>query len=219
MTRISERARALISELPDHVALVAAAKGRTPEEVQEAVDAGVNMIGENYIKDARAARELVGDRMSCHFIGRMRPHDVRAANLSLFDMVQSVASMQLAERIDEKVATLGRVMPVLIEVNSGREPQKAGVWPEDAEALVRQVATLSSVRVAGLMTMGPLMAAREAYRPCFADTYQLFLRLKKMEIPGVSMDILSMGTSDSYEVAIEEGSTMVRLGTTLFGPR
>jgi len=104
-------------------------------------------------------------------------------------------------------------------VNSGREPQKLGVWPEDAEELVRQVATLSHVRIAGLMTMGPLVAAREAYRPCFAETYKLFIRLRDLGIPGVSMDILSMGTSDSYEIAIEEGSTMVRLGTTLFGPR
>jgi pyridoxal phosphate enzyme (YggS family) len=199
--------------------MVAAAKGRTPQEVQEAVDAGVKTIGENYIKDARAARELVGDRVRWHFIGRLRPHDVRASNLSLFDMVESVASVELAERIDEKLTTLGREMPVLLEVNSGREPQKAGVWPEDAEELVRQVSTLPNLKVVGLMTMGPLMAAREAYRPCFAETYGLFLALKKMEIPGVSMDILSMGTSDSYEVAIEEGSNMVRLGTTLFGPR
>jgi len=134
-------------------------------------------------------------------------------------MVESVSSLELAERIDEKLMSLGRNMPVLVEVNSGREPQKAGVWPEGAEALVRQVATLSSLKVVGLMTMGPLMLAREAYRPCFAETYQLFLTLKKMEISRVSMDILSMGTSDSYEVAIEEGSNMVRLGTTLFGPR
>ena len=219
MTTIGERARALISQLPDHVELVAAAKGRTPQEVQEAVDAGVLTIGENYIKDARAARELVGDGVRWHFIGRLRPHDVRASNLRLFDMVESVASLELAERIDEKVATLGRKMPILIEVNSGREPQKAGVWPEDAEALVRQVATLSSLSVVGLMTMGPLMVAREAYRPCFAETYQLFHTLKELEVPGAAMDILSMGTSDSYEVAIEEGCNMVRLGTTLFGPR
>jgi len=219
LTTIGERARALISQLPDHVELVAAAKGRTPQEVQEAVDAGVLTIGENYIKDARAARELVGDGVRWHFIGRLRPHDVRASNLRLFDMVESVASLELAERIDEKVATLGRKMPILIEVNSGREPQKAGVWPEDAEALVRQVATLSSLSVVGLMTMGPLMVAREAYRPCFAETYQLFHTLKELEVPGAAMDILSMGTSDSYEVAIEEGCNMVRLGTTLFGPR
>jgi len=219
LTTIRERVRVLFSELPDDVRLVAAAKGRTPLEVQEAVDAGVSTIGENYIKDARAARELIGSRATWHFIGRLRPHDVRVSSLNLFDMVESVSSLELAKRMDEKLMTLGRNMPVLVEVNSGREPQKAGVWPEQAEALVRQIATLSSLEVVGLMTMGPLMVGREFYRPCFAETHQLFLTLKKMEIPRVSMDILSMGTSDSYEVAIEEGSNMVRLGTTLFGPR
>jgi len=219
MTLIAERVRSLISQLPNHVELVAAAKGRTTVEVREAVEAGIETVGENYIKDARAARETLGSQFKCHFIGRLRAHDVRTSNLALFDMVQSVDSMELAVRIDEKLATLGRTMPVLIEVNSGRESQKLGVWPEDAEELVRQVATLSHVRIAGLMTMGPLMAAREAYRPCFAETYELFIRLRELGIPGVSMDILSMGTSDSYEIAVEEGSTMVRLGTSLFGPR
>lgn len=219
MTCIAERARALLSQLPANVELLAAAKGRTAQEVQEAVDAGIRTIGENYIKDARIARQTVGNRARCHFIGRMRPHDVRASNLSLFDMVQSVGSMELAARINEKVAPLGRVMPVLIEVNSGREPQKAGVLPEEAEALARQMSTLSNLSIAGLMTMGPLTAGREAIRPCFAETRELFLRLRELEIPGVSMHILSMGMSDSYEVAIEEGATMVRLGTILFGPR
>jgi len=208
-----------MSQLPPHVELVAAAKGRTPREVEEAVDAGIRAVGENYIRDAKSARVLVGSRTEWHFIGRLRTHDVRASNLALFDMVESVSSFELAARIDERMATLGRKMPILIEVNSGREPQKAGVWPEHAVALVRKVAAFSRLRVVGLMTMGPLMVAREAYRPCFAETHELFLALKREGIPGVSMNILSMGTSDSYEVAVEEGSNMVRLGTTLFGPR
>ena len=219
MTTIGERACRLLAELPDHVDLVAAAKGRTPQEVLEAVEAGVRIVGENYVRDSRVARELVGNRVKWHFIGRVRPHDVRTSNLSLFDMIESVDSMQLAKRINEKCAALGRAMPVLIEVNSGREPQKAGVFPEDVEQLARLVAALPNLKVGGLMTMGPLMSTREAYRPCFAETNRVFRKLKELQIPGVSMETLSMGTSDSYEVAIEEGANMVRLGTVLFGPR
>jgi len=219
VSSIRERVHDILSQLPEGVELVAVGKGRTPTEVLEAVEAGATTIGENYIKDAKTARELIGARAKWHFIGRMRPHDVRASNLNLFDMVESVDSLELAERIDEKCAGLGYKMPVLVEVNSGRESQKAGVWPEQAEGLVRQIASLRNVRVSGLMTMGPLMVAREAYRPCFAETRELFLSLRRSDIPGVSMEKLSMGTSDSYEVAVEEGANVVRLGTVLFGPR
>jgi pyridoxal phosphate enzyme (YggS family) len=218
LTTIGERARSLMAELPDYVDLVAAAKARTRREVLEAVDAGIRIVGENYIRDARLARELLGDRVRWHFIGRVRPHDIRTSNLSLFDMIESVDSLQVAQRIDERCATLGRAMPVLIEVNSGREPQKAGVWPEDAETLVRLAASLPNLKVVGLMTMGPLMSTRAGYRPCFAETNRIFRRLQELQIPGASMETLSMGKSDSYDVAIEEGSNMVRLGTELFGP-
>jgi hypothetical protein len=110
-------------------------------------------------------------------------------------------------------------MPVLIEINSGREPQKFGVMPEEAEALVRSLARLPNIRVEGLMTMGPETGESEDSRPYFRVTREIFDRIASLEIPGVAMTRLSMGMSHSYRVAVEEGATIVRLGTILFGPR
>ena len=116
---LKERVRSILLELPSSVQLLAVGKGRTPEEVLEAVNAGVAAVGENYIKDARDARSVVGTRVEWHYIGRLRSHDVRASNLTLFDMIESVDTLELAEKIDDKCASLGRVMPILVEVNSG----------------------------------------------------------------------------------------------------
>ncbi|MBE9506340.1 MAG: YggS family pyridoxal phosphate-dependent enzyme [Chloroflexi bacterium] len=219
MSGIAENVKRVLKEVPDYVEVVAAAKARTADEVLQAVDAGIRVIGENYIRDTRVAQSVVGHRAQWHFIGRIREHDVRLATLGLFDLIQSVASMSLAQRIDEKCSALGRRMPVLVEVNSGREPQKAGVLPETAEDLVRRIASLDNVQVLGLMTMGPLGPSEDLYRPCFAETRQLFNHVESLGIPRIVMRYLSMGTSDTYGVAIEEGANMVRIGTGLFGSR
>ncbi|MBN1857145.1 MAG: YggS family pyridoxal phosphate-dependent enzyme [Dehalococcoidia bacterium] len=219
MSDIADRVAHILSEVPDYVQVVAAAKSRTPDDVMAVVHAGIGVIGENYVRDARTAQSLVGSQARWHFIGRLREHDVRASTLTLFDMIQSVDSLSLAQRISEKCGTLGRSMDVLIEVNSGREKQKGGVLPEQVETLVRHVSALSGLRICGLMTMGPLGSSPNDYRPFFAETARLFKELQQLQIPGATMDYLSMGTSDSYSVAIEEGATMVRIGSALFGPR
>ncbi len=219
MPEIGENVRRILSEVPDYVEVVAAAKARTADEVLQVVEAGIRVIGENYIRDTRVAQSLVGQRAQWHFIGRLREHDVRLATLDLFDLIQSVSSISLAQRIDEKCSALGRRMPVLIEVNSGREPQKTGVLPEAAEDMVRQIASLDNVQVLGLMTMGPLGPSQDLYRPCFEETRQLFIHIETLAIPRVAMRHLSMGTSDTYRVAIEEGANMVRIGSGLFGVR
>ena len=110
-------------------------------------------------------------------------------------------------------------MPVLIEVNSGREPQKSGVLPEDAEALVKDISKLEHVKILGLMTMGPRFGDPEEARPYFAETRRIFHRLKEMKIAGVEMKYLSMGMTNSYKIALEEGANMVRLGSSIFGER
>ena len=185
----------------------------------EAVEAGIRFLGQNYIADARRVGPAVRGQAAMHFIGRLRVHDVRASSLSLFDMIQSVDSLEAAVRIDRVCSVMGRTMPVLIEVNSGREPQKSGVLPESVESLVRRVSLLGNVQVVGLMTMGPLLHEASHYRPYFAETRRLFQELRHLGIPRVLMNHLSMGTSNSYEVAIEEGSTMVRIGTGIFESR
>ncbi len=215
---IGERVKTLLAELPSGVELVAAAKSRSPQEVLEAVAAGVKIIGENYVQEAEAAQAVIGRGVKWHFIGHLQTNKVRKA-VELFDLIETVDSLKLAGEIDKRSRASDRVMPVLIEVNSGREPQKFGIMPEEAESLIRDLAGLPNIRVEGLMTMGPETGEAEDSRPYFRLTRELFGRIAGLAIPGVSMTRLSMGMSHSYRAAIEEGATMVRLGTLLFGPR
>jgi len=216
---IGENVGRLLSELPEGVELVAAAKGRTPDEVLEAVEAGVSIIGENYVSEAREAYRLVGTRARWHFIGTLQKHSIRRNVVQLFDMIETVDSLEIASEIDKKCAPMGKRMPVLIEVNSGRESQKSGVLPEAVEPLIRQIGGLGSLKVMGLMTMGPYSANPEDSRPFFVETRRIFDVIKELDIPDVEMKYLSMGMTDSYRVAIEEGANIVRIGTGLFGER
>ncbi len=215
---IRKTVAALLAELPAGVTLVAAAKSRTPEEVLAAVEAGITIIGENYVQETEAAQAAVGKRCQWHFIGHLQKNKVKKA-VALFDLIQTVDSLETAREIDKRAAEAGKVMPVLIEVNSGREPQKAGVFPERTAEVAASVAGLKNVRLEGLMTMGPELGDPETSRPYFRETKRLFDELAKASLPGVEMETLSMGMSDSWRVAIEEGANMVRLGTRIFGPR
>jgi len=209
----------LLAEIPAGIQVVAAAKARTPGEVLEAVQAGIRIIGENYVKEAKEAYEHVGNRAHWHFIGTLRKHDVRKTTLEIFDMIESVDSMEIASQIDKKCAQIGKIMRVLIEVNSGREPQKSGVLPEDAEQLAREISLLRNIKVMGLMTMGPWFGNPEDCRPCFAETRRIFERIRGLKLRNIEMKYLSMGMTDSYKVAIEEGANIIRIGTKIFGEK
>ncbi len=213
---IADNVRALLAELPPRVELVAAAKGRTAAEVLEAIQAGVKAIGENYIQEAEAHAGAIGRRAAWHFIGSLQQNKVKTA-ARLCDMIETVDSLALAQAIDRQSAALGKVMTTLIEINSGREPQKSGVLPEDAEALLREMATLNNVRVAGLMTMGPRFGEPEDARPYFVATRRLFDSFGQICLPNVAMKYLSMGMTNSYRVAIQEGANIVRIGSKIFG--
>lgn len=215
---IKENVKRLLAEIPPHVMLVVAAKQRRPEEILEAVEAGVRAIGENYIQEAEAAHAAIGTKVAWHFIGHLQRNKVKRA-VPLFDMIETVDSVRLAAEINKVCAREGKTMPVLIEVNSGREPQKAGVDPDDAEALLHEIAGMSHLRVKGLMTMGPRVGNPEEARPYFRTTKGLYDGLKALRLPEVEMNVLSMGMTNSYRVAIEEGATMVRIGTKIFGKR
>ncbi len=215
---IAERVKTLLAELPSHVELVAAAKSRSPQEVLEAVAAGVKIIGENYVQEAEAAQAAVGRRVKWHFIGHLQTNKVKKA-VGIFDLIETVDSIKLGREIDKRSRERNQVMPILIEINSGREPQKFGVVPEEAESLIRSLALLPNIRVEGLMTMGPETGEAEDSRPYFRVTRELFDRIANLAIPDVAMTRLSMGMSHSYRAAVEEGATIIRLGTILFGPR
>jgi pyridoxal phosphate enzyme (YggS family) len=216
---IKQNIAKLLAELPDGVEVVAAAKIRTPEEVLEAVQAGIKIIGENYVKETKTAYELVGKRAKWHFIGTLQKHNVRRKVLEMFDMIESVDSLEIAKEIDKGCAQVGKTMPILIEVNSGREPQKSGVLPEDVEQLVREISALKNIKVMGLMTMGPRFGNPEDSRPYFAETRRIFEKIKGLELPNVEMRYLSMGMTNSYKVALEEGANIIRIGTRIFGER
>ena len=216
---IKQNITKLLAELPDGIAVVAAAKTRTPEEVLEVVQAGIEIIGENYVKEAKKAYELVGKRAKWHFIGTFQKHNVRRKTLEIFDMIESVDSLEIAREIDRKCAQIGKIMPILIEVNSGREPQKSGVLPEDAEQLVKELFSLRNIKVMGLMTMGPRFGNPEDSRPYFVETRRIFEKIKVLDLPNVQMKYLSMGMTNSYKVALEEGANMIRIGTKIFGER
>ncbi len=215
---IKENVRQLLQELPPGVELVAAAKQQPPEKIMVAIEAGVKIIGENYIQEATEAFKIIGPQVSWSFIGHLQKNKVKKA-LEIFDIIETVDSLELAQELNKRCSTLNKLMPVLIEVNSGREPQKFGAWPEKVEGLARGILSLSHLRLYGLMTMGPFEGNPEEARPYFRETKQLYDYLRNLNLTGAEIKILSMGMTNSYRVAIEEGANRVRIGTKIFGPR
>jgi pyridoxal phosphate enzyme (YggS family) len=215
---ITEAAARLLEEIPSDVTLVAAAKGRTTLEVEAALHGGITHVGHNYVQEARLMVEALGSRATWHMIGHLQRNKVAKAVLD-FDTIESLDSVRLAKEIERRCARLGKTMPVLIEINSGRESNKTGVFPEQVDALLDAVAEMSHLRVMGLMTMGPRFGDPEASRPFFVTTREIFTRLSSSERPNVTMRFLSMGMTNSYRVAIEEGANIVRIGTKIFGER
>ena len=215
---IKDNVAAILGQLPPGVELVAAAKTRTAAEILEAVEAGVGIIGENYVQEAADVFPAVGRRARWHFIGHLQTNKVKRA-VEIFDLVETVDSVALGREIDKRSAAAGKTMDVFVEVNSGREQQKAGVLPEEAEPLVQALAGFPNLRVLGLMTMGPFEGDPEDSRPYFKETKKVWDELKALAIPGAEMRYLSMGMTNSWRVAVEEGATMVRIGTAIFGPR
>jgi pyridoxal phosphate enzyme (YggS family) len=215
---IKENVKKILAELPPGVHLVGAAKTRTPEEIDEAVAAGLQIIGENYVQEAERAFQVVGNRVNWHMIGHLQRNKAKKA-VRVFDMIETVDSMKLAREIDKCCGKIGKIIPVLIEINSGEEIQKAGVIPDEAIDLIKEMSTLEHIKVMGLMTMGPFTGDPELARPFFVRTKEIFRKLKEMNLPNVEMRYLSMGMSNSYKVALEEGANMVRIGTKIFGER
>jgi pyridoxal phosphate enzyme (YggS family) len=213
---IEDNVRAVLAELPAGVELVAAVKTRTPDEILEAVAAGVRVVGENYVQEAEAHSGVGNVRR--HLIGSLQKNKVKKA-VRIFDMIETIDSIEIARAVDRESAAQGKTMPLLIEVNSGREPQKSGVMPEDVENLARKIGVFEHVKLQGLMTMGPRFGDPEEARPYFVETRRTFEKLKAQAIPGVEMRYLSMGMTNTYKIAIEEGANMVRLGSKLFGER
>ncbi len=227
-TLIRERIRAArerISEAAarsgrDAAAVKLMAVSKTVEEsaVAAAIAAGVDIIGENYVQEARRKLEKMGKSGEWHLIGHLQTNKAKYA-VRLFDMIHSVDRMELAVELDRRARAAGRVMPVLIEVNTGGETAKSGISPADAPDLARRIAPLGGLALRGLMTMPPWFDDAEDARPYFAALRELRDRIAAEGIAGIAMTELSMGMSQDYAVAVEEGATIVRVGRAIFGER
>ena len=215
---IKQSVSQLLKELPDGVQLVAAAKTRESHEILEAIESGIKIIGENYVQEAERAYEVIGNKAKWHFIGHMQKNKVKKA-VKIFDMIETVDSTKIAAEINKRCVQTDKTMPVLIEINSGREPQKTGIFPENTEQLVRDISGFQNIKVMGLMTMGPGSGNPEDSRPYFIETKKVFNRVKEISIPTIEMKYLSMGMTNSYQIALEEGANMVRIGSKIFGER
>jgi pyridoxal phosphate enzyme (YggS family) len=214
---IAANMRDVLAGIPMGVDLVVVAKGRRPDEVAEAVKEGASIIGENYVQEAAKAQQEVGRGVAWHFIGHLQTNKVKKA-VALFDMIQTVDSLAAAQEMS-RCRVGARALPVLVEVNSAGEPQKFGVFPEQVAAIVAEMAVLAGIRIMGLMTMGRAVGIPAESRPYFRTTRKVFETLARARLPNVDMKYLSMGMSDSYREAIDEGANMVRLGRASFGER
>jgi pyridoxal phosphate enzyme (YggS family) len=201
---------------PDEVTLVAVAKTFGAGMVGEVRNAGVVDIGENYVQDLRRKREELNDeRIRWHFVGHLQRNKVKELT-SWIHLIHSIDSKRLAEEISHQAAKAGRTVDILVEVNTSGEQTKFGVAPEETPTLVRELKDLPYVHVAGLMTIGPFLPNPEDSRPAFRALRQLRDHLQDN---GIEIPHLSMGMSNDFEVAIEEGATLVRVGTAIFGKR
>ena len=210
-------------EIPDNVTIVLAGKTRTMGEIEEIIAAGATDIGENYVQEAEKMYDSLGEKVKkvrWHMIGHLQKNKINKA-LRIFDVIQTVDSLEKAVDIDKKAHVIGKQVSTYLEINIGSEMTKAGIKPEYevVENLVRKISKLEHLNLEGLMTMGPRFGDPEDSRPYFRKTKDIFERIKALNLPNVNMKYLSMGMSNSYKVAIEEGSNMIRLGTVVFGER
>ena len=203
---------------PADVRLMAVTKTVDDDRIAAAVRAGVDIIGENYVQEAKRKLETIGKAGEWHLIGRLQTNKAKQA-VGLFDMIQSVDRPELAAEIDRRARAAGLVMKVLIEINIAGEETKSGVPVADAVNLIRAIAPLPNVAIRGLMTMPPWFDDPDEARPCFRALRELRDRIAAEGIPGVAMEELSMGMTGDYAVAVEEGATIVRVGRGIFGER
>jgi pyridoxal phosphate enzyme (YggS family) len=202
---------------PLSIKLMAVTKTVEPERIGTAIEAGLTMLGENYVQEAKDKITIIGDRAQWHMIGHLQTNKAKYA-VKLFDYVHSVDRLELAQELDKRAGQINRKLNVLIEVNSGEE-SKSGIEKTQALELVRQVAHLPNLTLRGLMTMAPYSDNPENSRPYFKALRDLREDIDRAGIAGISMEELSMGMTDDFEVAIEEGATIIRIGRAIFGKR
>ncbi len=216
--------------IKEEIEIVAVTKGIPTEKIREVFTEGIKIIGENRVQEAEKKYREIGNIFEWHMVGHLQTNKVKRA-LNFFEVIQSVDSLHLAQEIDKRAKEMNKIIPVLIEVNTSGEETKFGVKPTQLFNLIENILPLKNIRLIGLMTLGPGLAVQdpEKSRPCFRQLFELREKVKnKFSLPNSlfrgrarerSDLILSMGMSSDYEVAIEEGANMIRIGTAIFGRR
>ncbi|MFA5073383.1 MAG: YggS family pyridoxal phosphate-dependent enzyme [Nitrospirota bacterium] len=200
------------------IKLVVVTKTVPAENIKAAIEAGAGILGENRVQEAKEKIEQLGKIAHWHLIGHLQTNKAKYA-VQLFDLIHSVDSLDLAKELNRQAAKIGKIQDVLVEVNIAREDSKAGTTVEKVSSLVEEAAPLSNISIKGLMTIPPFLNDPEQVRPYFRILRELSEYIQKKAVPNVSMRELSMGMSNDFEVAIQEGATMVRIGTAIFGER
>lgn len=213
-----EAAARKVGRDPEEIRLVAVSKTVPPEAVWEGIQAGIKILGENYVQEAKKKIEALGQDVAWHFIGHLQTNKAKIA-VRLFDLIHSVDSLHLAEELNKAARGEGKVLPILLEVKLSEEKSKFGVEEDNVLQLAEGISRMENLILRGLMTMPPLFPDPEDARPYFIRLRKLSEKLAGQIFPRVSLTELSMGMSSDFEIAIEEGATLVRVGTAIFGPR
>ncbi|MBU2440178.1 YggS family pyridoxal phosphate-dependent enzyme [bacterium] len=201
---------------PQEIKLVAVTKTATIEQIKEAISAGVKIIGENKVQEAKEKYQILSADIEWHLVGHLQTNKVKYA-IEIFDLIHSVDSIKLAKEIDRRSLQFGMITNVLVEVNVSGEETKYGIKSEEVEPFLKEISEFSRIKVRGLMTITPIAEDKEEVRPYFRKLRELSKEIKSKNIKNVKMDYLSMGMTDDFEVAIEEGANMVRIGRGIFG--
>lgn len=201
---------------PQDVTVVAVTKTVDVARIMEAINAGIKHIGENRVQEFVKKHDFIPAGIKRHLIGTLQTNKVKYI-VDKVDLIHSLDRISLAKELNKRAGE--RIIPVLIQVNISREPTKSGIFEEDLESFIEQLQSLDRIRVKGLMTIAPLLSDPEAARPYFARLKKLFDRIKERRYPHIDMEYLSMGMTNDFEVAIEEGANIVRIGRAIFGER
>jgi hypothetical protein len=216
--RIEEAAKAC-GRNPESVRLIAVSKTVGTIHVREAIEAGVTVLGENYVQEARSKiSDLSAYPVAWHFVGHLQSNKAKYA-VRLFNLIHSVDSIKLARELNKQAKKINKIQDILIQVNIGAESAKSGALAQDTKKLLQDVSTLDNLALKGLMTMPPFFNNPEKVRPFFAALRELRDHLEQQRIANVTLNELSMGMTGDFEAAIEEGATLVRIGTAIFGAR
>lgn len=205
----------LHSPFSKRVKIVAVSKNRSPSEINQALGTGIKIIGENRVQEAKDKFPKLKYPAEKHFVGHLQTNKVKLA-LSLFDLIESVDSLKLAQKIEQEAEKMNRKIPVLIQINISKDPRKFGLLPEEVEDFLFKIKDFKFLKVQGLMTIGKLMNGQDEIRSYFRTFKKLFDQLKTKKIPGIEMKYLGMGMSDDFIIALEEGANLIRLGRAIF---